>query len=75
VGEPVAATFIFSFSEVFGGYQNMPGGTADTLLALVSTQYQYLVFPLVFGVLGFRLLREDLLGPQGPAEPTEQTAA
>jgi hypothetical protein len=61
-GEPVAATFIFSFSEVFGGYPNMPGGVADTLLALVWTQYQYLVFPLVFGVLGFRLLREDLTG-------------
>jgi len=59
-GEPIAATFIFSFAEVFGGFANMPGGVADTLLALVWTQYQYFVFPLIFGVLGFRLLREDL---------------
>lgn len=58
-GEPIAATFIFSFSEVFGGFQNMPGGLADTLLALVWTQYQYFVFPMLFGYLGFRLLRED----------------
>ena len=59
-GEPIAATFIFSFSEVFGGFQNMPGGVADTLLALVWTQYQYFVFPMIFGVMAFRLLREDL---------------
>ncbi len=59
-GEPIAATFIFSFSEVFGGFVNMPGGVADTLLALVWTQYQYFVFPMIFGYLGFRLLREDL---------------
>ena len=58
-GEPVAATFIFSFSEVFAGFRNMPGGVADTLLALVWTQYQYLVFPLIFGVVGVKLLRED----------------
>jgi len=58
-GEPVASTFIFSFSEVFGGFANMPGGVADTLLALLWTQYQYFVFPLVFGVLGYRLLLED----------------
>lgn len=58
-GEPVAATFIFSFSEVFGGFQNMAGGVADTLLALVWTQYQYLVFPLIFGYVGYKLLRED----------------
>jgi hypothetical protein len=58
-GEPVAATFIFSFSEVFAGFENMAGGVADTLLALVWTQYQYFVFPLIFGVLGVRLLRED----------------
>ena len=58
-GEPVAATFIFSFSEVFGGFQNMPGGLADTLLALVWTQYQYLVFPLIFGYVGYQLLRDD----------------
>ena len=60
-GEPIAATVIFSFSEVFNGYANMPGGVADTLLALVWTQYQYIVFPLVFSVIGLRLLREDWL--------------
>lgn len=59
-GEPVAATFIFSFAEVFGGFGNMTGGAADTLLALVWTQYQYFVFPLIFGFWGFHLLREDL---------------
>lgn len=58
-GEPIVATFIFSFSEVFGGFENMPGGVADTLLALVWTQYQYFVFPLIFGVLGSKLLFED----------------
>ncbi|OSC38449.1 hypothetical protein [Mycobacterium decipiens] len=58
-GEPVVATFIFSFSEVFGGFQNLPGGVADTLLALVWTQYQYFVFPLIFGWLGCKLLHED----------------
>lgn len=58
-GEPVASTFIFSFSEVFGGFDNMAGGVADTLLALVWTQYQYFLFPLVFGYLGVRLLLED----------------
>ena len=47
-GEPVAATFIFSFSEVFGGFENMVGGVGDTLLALLWTQYQYFVFPLIF---------------------------
>lgn len=58
-GEPVAATFIFSFAEVFGGFTNMVGGVADILLALVWTQYQYFVFPLIFGALGYRLLLED----------------
>lgn len=58
-GEPVAATFVFSFSEVFDGFANMPGGIADTLLALVWTQYQYVVFPLVFGFWGYKLLLED----------------
>ena len=58
-GEPIAATFIFSFAEVFGGFANMPGGVADTLLALVWTQYQYFFFPMIFGYLAFRLLRED----------------
>ncbi|MFR9750904.1 hypothetical protein ACL02S_07700 [Nocardia sp. 004] len=56
---PAAATFIFSFSEVFAGFENMPGGVADTLLALVWTQYQYVVFPLLFGYLGAKLLLED----------------
>ena len=58
-GEPVASTFIFSFSEVFAGFENMPGGIADTLLALVWTQYQYIVFPLIFGYVGYKLLFED----------------
>ncbi|WP_232021863.1 hypothetical protein [Mycobacterium basiliense] len=69
-GEPVVATFIFSFSEVFGGFKDMPGGVTDTLLALVWTQYQYFVFPLVFGWLGCKLLFSDWryvtrLGPSG----------
>jgi len=38
----------------------MTGGVADTLLALFWRQYQYFVFPLIFGVWGFQLLREDL---------------
>ena len=58
-GEPVASTFIFSFSEVFGGFENMSGGVADTLLALVWTQYQYFLFPLIFGYFGVKLLMED----------------
>ena len=58
-GEPVASTFIFSFSEAFGGFENMPGGVADTMLALVWTQYQYFLFPLVFGYFGVKLLMED----------------
>ncbi len=59
-GEPVASTFIFSFSEVFGGFENMSGGVADTLLALVWTQYQYFLFPLIFAYFGVKLLLEDL---------------
>lgn len=59
-GEPIASTFIFSFSEVFAGFPNMPGGLADTLLALVWTQYQYLVFPALLGVVAARLLLLDL---------------
>jgi hypothetical protein len=58
-GEPIAATFIFSFAEVFAGFENMVGGVADILLALVWTQYQYFVFPMIFGILGYRLLLED----------------
>jgi hypothetical protein len=58
-GAPAAATFIFTFSEVFANYENMPGGIADTLLALVWTQYQYFVFPLLFGVWGLKLFLED----------------
>ena len=40
-------------------FDAMPGGTADTLLALVWTQYQYFVFPMIFGVLGVKLLLDD----------------
>ncbi|MEZ4287239.1 MAG: hypothetical protein R3A47_03640 [Polyangiales bacterium] len=59
-GEPIAATFIFSMSEVFANFENMPGGAADTLLALVWTQYQYILFPIVFGWIGFKLLLVDI---------------
>jgi len=67
-GEPIASTFIFSFSEVFAGFENMSGGTADTLLALVWTQYQYFVFPLIFVVLGVKLLLDDWHTAQGSAK-------
>ena len=59
-GEPVAATFIFSFSEVFARFENMSGGVADTLLALVWTQYQYLLFPIIVAWMAVKLLLEDL---------------
>ena len=59
-GEAVAATFIFSFSEVFADFTNMSGGLADTLLALVWTQYQYVLYPAVFGYVGYKLLLADL---------------
>ncbi len=58
-GEPVASTFIFTFAEVFADFANMPGGIADTLLALVWTQYQYFFFPLIFGYIGYQLLVND----------------
>lgn len=58
-GEPVAATFIFSFTEVFSNFENMVGGVADTLLALVWTQYQYILFPILFGIISTKLLLED----------------
>ena len=58
-GEPIASTFIFSFTEVFANFENMAGGLWDILLALVWTQYQYIVFPAIFGVLGYKLLMED----------------
>lgn len=58
-GEPIASTFIFSFTEVFANFENMPGGLADTLLALVWTQYQYILFPMIFGIIGYKLLMED----------------
>ncbi len=59
-GAPAAATFVFSFSEVFANFVNMPGGVADTLLALVWTQYQYFIFPLIFGYLSCQLFLDDL---------------
>ena len=57
----VGGTLIFSFSEVFGNYANMPGGVADTLLALVWTQYQYVVFPAAMFYVALRLLFNDQL--------------
>jgi len=59
-GEPIASTFIFSMTEVFANFENMAGGVADTLLALVWTQYQYILFPLIFGFVGYQLLLNDL---------------
>ena len=38
----------------------MPGGLAYTLLALVWTQYQYLVFPIIRGWMACKLLFDDL---------------
>jgi hypothetical protein len=77
-GEPVAATFVFTFAEVFSGFVNMPGGVADTLLALVWTQYQYFFFPLVFGYIGYQLLLNDwqnaYLKNPGKAEPAMSPA-
>jgi len=75
-GEPVASTFIFSFSEVFAGFENMSGGVADTLLALVWTQYQYFLFPLIFGYFGVRLLLEDWrqCHPAAPREASRDTS-
>ena len=78
-GEPVAATFIFSFSEVFAGFENTTGGVADTLLALVWTQYQYFLFPLIFGFFGVKLLMEDWRqsrdGPDGRMSSAKGNAA
>jgi hypothetical protein len=55
----IASTLIFSFSEVFGGLENMSGGVADTLLALVWTQYLYVLFPAAMFHFGIRLLLND----------------
>lgn len=74
-GEPVASTFIFSFSEVFAGFENMTGGVADTLLALVWTQYQYFLFPLIFGYLGVKLLMDDWRRSQSGDEGSEEPVA
>ena len=58
-GEPIAATVIFSLSEVFDNFVNMPGNIWDTLLALVWTQYQYIIFPAIFGALAAKMMLED----------------
>lgn len=58
-GEPVAATLVFSFVEVVAGFPNMTDSVADIFLALVWTQYQYVLFPLVFGYVASVLLLED----------------
>lgn len=73
-GEPIAATFIFSFSEVFAGFPNMAGGTADTLLALVWTQYQYVLFPMVTAWIAWRLLVVDLRSVWSVGEPAAEAA-
>lgn len=77
-GEPIAATFIFSFSEVFSGFANMPGGVADTLLALLWTQYQYILFPALTAWMAYHLFLQDLHSawfrrgtPATVAEPAE----
>jgi hypothetical protein len=44
---------------VLAGFENMSGGLADTLLALVWTQYQYFLFPFIFGYFGVKLLMDD----------------
>lgn len=69
-GEPIVATFIFSMSEVFAGFENMSGGVADTLLALVWTQYQYFLFPMIFAYVGFKLLVEDWGAAQASNDET-----
>mmetsp|Transcript_8445 Transcript_8445/g.9643 ORF Transcript_8445/g.9643 Transcript_8445/m.9643 type:complete len:269 (-) Transcript_8445:115-921(-) len=58
-GAPVAFTLMFSFTEVFNNFENMAGNTADTLLALLWTQYQYVVFPIVFAYWGLEMFQED----------------
>ncbi|MCG8312382.1 MAG: hypothetical protein MI976_04125 [Pseudomonadales bacterium] len=58
-GEPIASTFIFSMTEVLAGFENMVGNVADILLALVWTQYQYILFPMVFGYLSIQLFLSD----------------
>ena len=59
-GVPVAATVIFSLSEVVNNFANMPGGAADTLLALLWTQYQYVAYPLLCCYLSFPLFVHDV---------------
>lgn len=55
----IAGTLVFSFSEVFGGYQNIPGGLADTLLALLWSQYQFVLFQAMMFYFSLRLLLND----------------
>ncbi|KZX58727.1 hypothetical protein A3709_17135 [Halioglobus sp. HI00S01] len=70
-GEPIAATVIFSFSEVFDNFVNMPGNIWDTLLALVWTQYQYIVFPMIFGGVASKLPLDDLRHSAAPVSAKE----
>lgn len=58
-GAPVVLTLMFSLTEVFNGFENMAGGTADTLLALFWTQYQYVLFPIIFGIWGMEMFQND----------------
>jgi len=55
----IGGTLIFSFSEVFGHFENMPGGVTDTLLALLWTQYQYVLFPAIMFAFALILLLDD----------------
>ena len=69
-GEPIATTFVFTFSEIFDNFVNMPGNIWDTLLALVWTQYQYFFFPMIFGAIGCKLLIQDWQYSLGRSEAT-----
>ena len=48
-----------SVHHALNDIRNMTGGVADTLLALVWTQYQYIIFPAIFGSLATKMLLED----------------
>ena len=43
--------------------------------ALVWTQYQYFVFPIIFGVLGVKLLLDDWRHSHGPSPATHASVS